>query len=536
MENTPDPRLDVTLDARSLQRVDDEAAAFCCRGGVIAQSKAGLSGYTRNLLLSRLKAAAVMLLGAFTAFLGWTLLAPEEYVIVKDMWVLQLGAIAVLATTLGGLFKYPRMANSVLRSAEFLIFATPAVFFLVVDSLLLTEAAHSEGISMSISSAWLILMMIYALIVPNTWRRAAFVLSTYVLAPLVMLLVLHASGPPVSNLVHWGRISVETMILTIGAVAATYGVYLIKTLRRRVFEANQVGIYKLKRLLGRGGMGEVHLAEHQLLKRPAAIKLIAPENAGDPRALLRFEREVQTAATLSHPNTIEIYDYGRKEDGTFYYVMEYLKGLTLADLVRQFGPLPEQRVLYLLQQAAGALAEAHGSGLIHRDLKPANIFAAQRGGLFDFVKLLDFGLVKDNTQSNDSDVTAEGSITGSPHYMSPEQAVGGTADGRSDLYSLGAVAYYLLSGRPPFEGESPMAVLVAHARDTVTPLSEVRNDVSPGLEAVISRCLEKKPEDRFDSAEQFAEALAECVVPGEWDSNRAAAWWQDKGQPEPAMA
>ena len=201
-------------------------------------------------------------------------------------------------------------------------------------------------------------------------------------------------------------------------------------------------------------MGEVYLAEHQLLKRPCAIKLIRPDRAGDPRALARFEREVRTTARLSHPNTVEIYDYGRTEDGTFYYVMEYLSGLSLADLVERHGPLPPGRAIYLLRQACGALAEAHAAGLVHRDLKPANIFAARRGGLHDVAKLLDFGLVLPTAEPVAPPSSAgTATIAGSPLYMAPEQATGDARpDARSDLYGLGAVAYYLLTGRAPFEG------------------------------------------------------------------------------------
>ena len=183
------------------------------------------------------------------------------------------------------------------------------------------------------------------------------------------------------------------MILLILAVGSAFGARTISRLRRQVAEARQLGQYRLRRRIGAGGMGEVYLAEHQLLKRPCAVKLIRPDDVADPRALERFEREVRLTATLSHPNTVEIYDYGRTEDGTYYYVMEYLPGLSLAELVERHGPLPPGRVVYLLRQVCGALREAHAAGLIHRDIKPSNIFAARRGGMDDVAKLLDFGLV-----------------------------------------------------------------------------------------------------------------------------------------------
>ena len=265
-------------------------------------------------------------------------------------------------------------------------------------------------------------------------------------------------------------------------------------------------------------MGVVYLAEHQLLKRPCALKLIAPDRAGDPKALARFEREVRTTARLSHPNTVEIYDYGRTEDGTFYYVMELLSGLSLADLVERHGPLPPGRAIFLLRQACGALAEAHAAGLVHRDLKPANIFAARRGNLHDFVKLLDFGLVLPPPDPSTAEPSREGHIAGSPLYMAPEQATGAARpDARADLYGLGAVAYYLLTGRAPFAGPTAMAVMIAVARDPVEPPSRHRPGLPPDLERVVLRCLAKSPADRYPDADALDRDLAACAAAAEWD-------------------
>src|SRR5262249_55129696 len=194
---------------------------------------------------------------------------------------------------------------------------------------------------------------------------------------------------------------------------------------------------------------------HRLLKRPCALKLIRPDSVADPRSVLRFEREVRLTARLSHPNTVEIYDYGRTEDGTYYYVMEYLPGLNLTELVQRHGPLPPGRVVYLLRQVCGSLREAHAAGLIHRDIKPSNIFASRRGGVDDVAKLLDFGLVLPLAQLDATPLSGEGRVLGTPLFLSPEQAKGdGELDGRSDLYALGAVAYYLLTGHPPFDEEN----------------------------------------------------------------------------------
>jgi serine/threonine-protein kinase len=277
-------------------------------------------------------------------------------------------------------------------------------------------------------------------------------------------------------------------------------------------------------------MGEVRLAEHLLLKRPCAIKVIHPSHATDANALARFEREVRAAAELTHPNTIAIYDYGRADDGSFYYVMEYLPGLTLAELVERHGPLPPERIIHLLRQVCGALGEAHARGLVHRDIKPGNIIVTQRGGVFDFVKLLDFGLVKpvsDDVSANQ--LTQENVITGSPLFMSPEQSLAGReVDGRSDLYALGGVAYFLMTGQPPFAGRSAMEMLVAHARDTVTPPSRLNAALPPDLERLTLRCLEKSADKRFQTADELERSLADCESAGRWTQEQAAQWWRER--------
>jgi len=321
-----------------------------------------------------------------------------------------------------------------------------------------------------------------------------------------------------------------SFVLILLVAAAVFGTHLINTLRREVYDAKQIGQYRLIRPLGAGGMGEVFLAEHLMLKRPCAIKLIHPDQAGDPQVLARFEREVRVTARLSHWNIVEIYDYGRTDDGTFFYVMEYLPGLSLEDLLDRHGPLPAARVVHLLRQVCQGLREAHGIGLIHRDIKPANIFAAQRGGLYDVAKLLDFGLVKPLTEAPTARLTQDGGISGTPLFMSPEQARGLAVDARSDIYSLGAVAYALLTGRAPFEGTTPMEVMIAHVRDEVVRPSLYQADVPADLERVILRCLSKSPQDRFQDVESLEQALAECAAADQWTHARAAQWWRENDE------
>jgi serine/threonine-protein kinase len=322
-----------------------------------------------------------------------------------------------------------------------------------------------------------------------------------------------------------GTVIVLAVVISVGTA---FGAQPISSSRGKSVETRRFGQYRIIAPLGTGGMGAVYLAEQRMLERRCAIKLIRPEQAGDPQVLARFEREVRMTARLSHWNTVEIFDYGRTDDGAFYYVMEYLPGLSLQDLLESHGPMPAERVVHLLRQTCNALREAHAIGLIHRDIKPANIFAAERGGLHDVAKLLDFGLVKPVAEAHSNRLTREGAISGTPLYMSPEQARGlDNIDTRSDIYSLGAVGYALLCGRPPFEGTSPLDVLIAHARDEVVPPSHRNGDVPADLERVILRCLAKNPEDRFPDADGLERALFECAAADQWTQADAARWWQE---------
>ncbi len=386
------------------------------------------------------------------------------------------------------------------------------------------------------------------LYVPKSWRRAALVTGPLALLPFATLAVLAWRHPAAMAWLWEGWRSGATppallftydgLILIILAVSATYGARTISRLRREVAEARQLGQYHLRQRIGAGGMGEVYLAEHRFLKRPCALKLIRPDVMADPKAEARFEREVQMTASFSHPNIVEVYDYGRADDGTYYYVMEYLPGLSLEDLARHHGPLPPGRVVYLLRQVCLALRVAHAAGLIHRDIKPSNIIAARRSGMDDVAKLLDFGLVLPRAGSTSPHLTGEGQVLGTPLFVAPEQVMSGgrVVDERSDLYALGAVAYYLLTGRPPFEGEDGIGVMVAHARDPVVPPSQARADVPEDLERVVLRCLAKDAGERFPDAESLDGALGACACAGEWGQEHASRWWHEASRGAAALS
>jgi eukaryotic-like serine/threonine-protein kinase len=306
-----------------------------------------------------------------------------------------------------------------------------------------------------------------------------------------------------------------------GASSVVYG------LSREVRKARRLGQYTLIAKLGQGGMGVVYLAQHALLRRHTAVKLIGED--ASPRAIDRFEREVQATSQLTHPNTIAIYDFGRTEDGAFYYAMEHLDGLDLQDIVTFTGPCPPGRVIHILRQACGALEEAHAAGLLHRDIKPSNIFLCPRRGPADVVKLLDFGLVKELRPSTDraGAQTQFDMLLGTPLYMSPELISDPQhVDARSDLYALGAVAYFLLVGKPLFAGRSPVEICAQHLYTTPPPPREATSRAIPrDLEAVVLRCLEKKPSSRFADARSLRQALDACRDAHSWSEDDAGAWW-----------
>ena len=332
-----------------------------------------------------------------------------------------------------------------------------------------------------------------------------------------------------------------TLFALLAAAAVAIFVFTVlvarlqRSMQKAVLAARQLGRYTLDEKIGAGGMGVVYRAHHAMLRRPIAIKLLHVEKTNDV-TIARFEREVQLTSQLNHPNTITIYDYGRTAEGLFYYAMEYLDGFDLQDLIDRFGPQPEGRVIHILGQVCGSLAEAHGVGLIHRDIKLANIILNRRGGVCDVVKLVDFGLVKAADAGREASLTASGTITGTPLYMAPESITSpDRVDARSDLYSVGAVGYALLTGRPIFDGQSVPELLFQQVNTPAEPPSSLGNPVSPDLESLLLRCLAKRPEGRPASAAALIQELACCASAGTWTASDAEIWWQDHasgGPPE----
>jgi serine/threonine protein kinase len=322
---------------------------------------------------------------------------------------------------------------------------------------------------------------------------------------------------------------------------AHVGSRVVYNLGAAVREARELGSYRLVQRLGQGGMGEVWRAQHRMLARPAAIKLIRPEvlGGGDggnrPMLLRRFEREAQATALMHSPHTMELYDFGVAEDGTFYYVMELLDGFDLDELVERFGPVPPERAVHFLRQMCNSLAEAHEAGLIHRDVKPANVYACRYGREVDFIKVLDFGLVKHGQvpeEGGDKLTAADMTAGGTPAFMSPEQALGeDRVDGRSDLYAVGCVAYWLLTGTLVFKGSTPMETIVMHVHKEPEPPSARSGPPIPAdLQSVVLACLAKDPAARPQTADELAARLGSVRLEREWTVERAREWW-DRHRP-----
>lgn len=401
---------------------------------------------------------------------------------------------------------------------------------------------------------WAMVTSFYLLSIPNGWKRGTIVLLVLIAIPqfVTVAAAIHNAALRPHAL---GNVVVTMLLMVVFGTLALYVGIKWQALRKAVFDAKQIGQYQLLQLLGRGAMGEVHLAQHRLLRRPCAIKLIRSGRTQSHEWLARFEREVQAMARLTHPNTVEIYDFGRTDDDSFFYAMEYLPGLTLDAFIRLYGPTSPGRAVHLLRQVCGALAEAHALGLIHRDIKPSNIFICERGGMKDVVKLLDFGLVYQESSSEEAALSASvtnpsrhsrpmdettatsltltrfGQLIGTPAYMAPEQVRGELPDARSDIYSLGGVACFLLTGKPPFPCDSLEAYCEAHLSESPPQLCEQHAGIPEDVSTIVTRCMAKERAERYQRIEDLVEALEATAVVTEWNQAKAALWWLSVAKP-----
>ncbi|HUL68930.1 MAG TPA: serine/threonine-protein kinase [Gemmatimonadales bacterium] len=412
------------------------------------------------------------------------------------------------------------LAYEVFVALSIALTSVPSTWMTGTRSTLLWSSAH-------------LLVVIYPVIVPSITRRAlvAAILSAATV-PGAVLFYAKLGVIPTPESASFLRLLIQSAV----AVAIAVGISrLLYRMGEDLNRARAMGNYHLGDKLGAGGMGEVWRATHKFLARPAAIKLVRRDDVGESEEvaattmLQRFEREAQATAQLQSPHTVNVYDFGITQDGTFYYVMELLDGLDLASLVERDGPQPPERVVSILRQACQSLFEAHERGLIHRDIKPANIFLCRYATEVDFVKVLDFGLAKnvDTSENPEFQVTRVGMIAGTPGFIAPEAAAGmGKIDGRADLYALGCVAYWLLSGQEVFDGPTPMSVLVAHMKETPPPLTPRSPQRIPkDLEQIIMDCLEKDPAKRPRTAEVLSQRLAFLGIETTWTRERAAEWW-----------
>jgi serine/threonine-protein kinase len=379
------------------------------------------------------------------------------------------------------------------------------------------------------TALWIVLVR---MLIPTTTLRATVAAALSGATIFVAIWVAGLAGaPPVEPLVYSG-LGKSTFLAVVCAVLASRAVYRLGS---QVAEARDMGSYRLRQLIGSGGMGEVWRADHRMLHRPAAVKLIRPEvlaagsEVDHDTLLQRFEREAKTTAKLHSVHTVELFDFGPTEDGSFYYAMELLDGVDLEYLVEHYGPVPPERVAFILQQICHSLMDAHEHGLFHRDIKPSNIFLCRMGPDHDFIKVLDFGLVKQKSalESPEVRLTEQGMAPGTPGFMAPEVALGGDNVGpHTDLYMVGCVAYLLLTGEPVFEGNTVAAVVSSHIKDDPVPVSlRSEFEIPPKLEELISDCLQKDPAMRPQSAAAIRTSILEAGLADAWTQQRAARWW-----------
>jgi eukaryotic-like serine/threonine-protein kinase len=491
-------------------------------------------------LPDELMSEQVRRLATFSAVIGglWAFAVVLEVTLVPyirpdrsiDLRALVLEAVWTVVAVV--MFVYTKRAHTAAEHKS-----NAAIAFLVINAIgiaLLNTWMTPANIVPHLHVSWVaILILVFSMIAPTSPRRTLVAsLAAASMDPLAMWLAALGGQPLQSATAAF----LDVLPNYICAVVAVVPAKALQHLGRRMKEAQELGSYQLMELLGRGGMGEVWRAEHRLLARSAAVKLVRPEVLGagsdvDARVILRrFEREARATAALSSPHTINVFDFGMTNDGTFYYVMELLSGRDLETLVREFGPLPADRVVFLLRQICHSLADAHARGLVHRDIKPANIYVCRMGLEYDFVKVLDFGLVKLNDRSSGRTtlLTMDHRTTGTPAYMAPEIILGeAEVDRRADVYALGCVLYFLLTGQLVFEAETPMKVLMQHIQAAPIPPSQrTELPIPKALDELVLKCLAKDPNHRPQHAEELLALSYSSCSCGGWSLESSQHWWE----------
>jgi eukaryotic-like serine/threonine-protein kinase len=471
--------------------------------------------------------ALLVLVSAVVIFLSRHFLEPELRVLEKQL-IFRLDLIVLVLTSLAvvAIHRWGFLSPASVLEVGFL-FEIIVAFCLATLEFARPHVPGNAMIGISGVAMWI---LVFGLFVPNTPLRtlSASVISACA-APLAYVVVrwtMKVEAWETSHLVLW---FVPTFLMAGWTYFLSRDIYRMEV---NISQAREMGSYSLEKMLGKGGMGEVWMGRHRRLCSAAAIKLIRPEvlvqKTGREAHVLqrRFEQEARATAGLRSPHTVALHDFGVAEDGSFYYAMELLEGLDLENLIERFGPQSPARVVEILRQVCDSLAEAHGHGLIHRDIKPSNIFLARLGMNCDFAKVLDFGLVK-TEDVGETRLTMDGTAAGTPAYMAPELATGAHFDGRADIYSLGCIGYFMLTGAPVFDEPSPVAVAVAHVqKQPVRPSLRTELALPVALEDVIMRCLAKSPSDRPQSAIELAKALASCDGVGAWSQEDAERWWR----------
>jgi tRNA A-37 threonylcarbamoyl transferase component Bud32 len=524
--------MDSTSAGATLICPRDEAPTTTSR-----ETGSGLATHLVTQAAVRLRILAYLYAFTFfmAAFLPVLFSAADRALLVSRPTLWAPGVIGItVALLVAAVTKSPRVS---LKAAMVI-----GLMFEVVSSygIATAEFLDSEAFNMS-GHAWMglswvaVWTLLFTVVVPTSPRKAVPAALASVSAVPVTIGYVMATRPTTFHPSPMQFFFWLIFPYLLVVVMAYVGARVVYALGKEVTRSRELGSYRLVERLGQGGMGEVWRAQHRMLARPAAIKLIRPAATGNGNAVAstemrrRFEREAQATASLRSPHTVSLFDFGVSDDGTFYYVMELLEGLTAEALVQRYGQLPFRRAIYVLRQMCHSLSEADARGLVHRDIKPANIFLCRYGEEFDFVKVLDFGLVTALNEQPDGSMTLtrEHAIHGTPAFIAPEQALGlAKLDGRADIYATGCVAYWLLTGQLVFKAETPLELILHHAHTVPAPPSDrTELPIPPALDQLVLECLAKNPADRPQSAKELSQRLGEIAGPDAWTEAQAREWW-----------